>query len=513
MNKMKPYGVPDFEKNRFLPAVGMIVFFILLFVVASAHAQENNSGEAGGVLMNIRASLADIVGNIFGRQFTDNLRAQAQGMANLMVPAALWLAGTLAIITLVWRVLLAMSNRQSAISAATEVVIFSSIAALLITNFQLVVDQVWNVAMVALVGVGLDIGEAFTDFLTAFVHPLGAVFNKWFIDTKGHQMFSGTWILSSIDMLGALLMIVAIVILMFMSIANIVGVFIMGPVFFSVGIIFAPFMIATIVSDWTRKWFDQWFNFMVGAAFLTVTAVAVLKLLTLTLRGAAASLSGGSSILAMLSILLLVAGINKLFSAVPAITDAIFPGRTGAGAAISTGGAAKIGGAAAAGGAAGGMVGAAVGTATGGASTAAGAAATAAGGQTMAATGASGMAADVAQSASSAGNTGSGSFRDKVKSTFADAAKPFSSAASQASRSASANPISAAVGVTAPLAKGALDATKAGIGYMAKGGAKLAGTATKEDSSVPKIDQAFLDDGMREQARGNNRNNPDNEQG
>lgn len=335
-----------------------IALAIIIMPIA-AHADDKVSGFEG-VLLYLRELFTNLVNQVFGASLAENLKTQGLSMSDSMVGPANMLAGGLLTVTLFWRATLAMVNKTSMALVAFEVLLFGIIAVALINNYAMVVEQIWDIAMSALNAIGLSIGDTFADFLTAFFKPIGDISARWVLETQGKTWFSKVFDSATLDWIGSLLLIIVIIILAAMAVINVVGIFLMGPVFFAVGVVFGPMFIATIVSDYTRKWFDQWLNFMVGAAFLTAVAVAVMKLLTLTVGNAVTNLQGGSSTYAMLGVALLMSAASKLFGAVPSITDAIFPGRTGAGSAIPSGGSAKSAGPAAAGGLVGSAAGAAM---------------------------------------------------------------------------------------------------------------------------------------------------------
>jgi type IV secretory pathway VirB6-like protein len=90
------------------------------------------------------------------------------------------------------------------------------------------------------------------------------------------------------------------------------------------------------VSRYTRAWFGQWLNYLVSSAFLTVVAVIVLKLLSTIFASSFEKFGEGKSAATALGIAMIAAGMTKLFESIPSITDAIFPGRTGAAGAINS---------------------------------------------------------------------------------------------------------------------------------------------------------------------------------
>lgn len=327
------------------------IFMLLASLPHTAYAAATDQGATfTGVLEGMKGIMSNIVDNAFGKTFAERLKSNAVSLASGTTTVANAIAGALAAVTLLWAVMVAMVEKKSVIGATFEVLLFGIVAAALINNYQTVVDQVWGTANDILSAVGLDIPTTFGNFLTSFFTPIGNLVARM-VDAFGAGFWTLDFAGAVIDSIFSVLLLLVILILLIYSLVHIVGVFVMGPVFFAVGVVFGPIMMATIVSSYTRQWFNQWLNFLVGSAFLSVVAVTVLRLLTLTIENAVTSLATqGSSTLALLGVAILMAMASKLYQAVPSITDAIFPGRTGAGKAIGVLplGASKAGGGASA---------------------------------------------------------------------------------------------------------------------------------------------------------------------
>ncbi|WP_234265129.1 type IV secretion system protein [Hydrogenophaga sp. NFH-34] len=441
----------------------LAIALVLSLMPTTAFAQQE-AGMFESMLSAAKMWMADIINGVFGRNFAETIKNSALTFAGNLTATANVLGGALALVTLLWKVTLAMVSKTSVINATFEVLLFGIIAFALINNYALLVNQVWDIATAALSAVGADIGSAFSDFVTAFLTPVGNAFARWQAVTSGQGFWSSLFSKASLDWIGTVLMSIVIMLLIIFSIINIVGVFLMGPMFFGVGVIFGPLMIASIVSDFTRKWFDQWLNFMVGSAFLTAVAVAVLKLLTEVIGTTVKTIADGtSSTLGLMGVALLMASAAKLFGAVPAITDAIFPGRTGAGSAIpGGGGSSKVGGGVA-GGATGAVTGAAAGAAVGAA--------------------VSGMTANVGSRASGGGIGGAVA---AAKGTFAKAAAPLKEMGAEAARSGSANPVSTIANMGGTAIKSGATAAASGVKAAYDGGMSLAKSIGGEKPSADK---------------------------
>ena len=321
---------------RFFLLIAILVIGIspeLSFAQAAAGASQG-SGGLEEFMMSIENATTGLVNQSLGTAFFETIKNAALTIAAKTNSLALTIAGALAVITLIWKVMLAMLSKDSVVLATLETLILSSICFAVITQYSVLVNQIYNIADGVLSAIGMDLGATLAEFVKSFFGPVAAVYKKWTSQSSGwlSMIFSS----GTIDMFGTVILTIAIIVLLLLAMVNLLGVFIMGPIFFGIGIVFGPLMIATIVSDYTRQWFGNWLNFMVGSAFLTTVAVAVVSLLTEVIGATASQLgSGGSGILAMVVLTLLAATTSKIFESVPRITDAIFPGRTGASMAIN----------------------------------------------------------------------------------------------------------------------------------------------------------------------------------
>jgi type IV secretory pathway VirB6-like protein len=305
----------------------ILIACVLLLLPLSAFAEDQSE-----ILVLISTTLKDVVNAVVGKNFADKVKAAALALSGNVTGIAMTLAGVLTLLSLIWGVMLAMLEKKSVVTAAFEALLFGVIAAALIKSFALLANTVYDLAMAVLNAVGLNVGETFVNFIKSIFDPVGKIF-KAIAD-------QAEWSWSFVSMLGdaifAMLILLVAAWFLIQAASSMMGVFIMGPIFVGVGIVVGPVMCATLASAYTRQWFSQWLNFLVGASFLTVTSVVVMKLLTGVFETAFTALGGGKSSAVALGIAMIAAGLSKLFEAIPNITDAIFPGRTGAGSAINT---------------------------------------------------------------------------------------------------------------------------------------------------------------------------------
>lgn len=332
-----------------------VITIMALLVVHAAHAQiegatpepvytaestlgpatPNNAGFFAGLAIAFNVMTTWVVKAVLGN-FAEVVKTAAISMSNATQPIAMALAGALALATLVWKTTVDMLQKKSPLGTVIEVLIYATITGALLTNYTKVVDQVWLLAAALMDSVSPDGASAIGTYVVTFWDALGRVFTQIGNEWSRVGIWDGTVMI--IDTLGALFIMIGVIFVMIMSLADIIGIFVMGPVFFSIGVVFGPIMIATFVSDFTRGWFNRWLEFLIGSAMLTTVAAVVLVLISAIVKGSMdqIGIGGNSALMSMIGIAILSLSFSKLFQSVPSITDALFPGRTGASGSISS---------------------------------------------------------------------------------------------------------------------------------------------------------------------------------
>jgi type IV secretion system protein TrbL len=298
-------------------------------IVAPAASEGPQPSEILSVIADV---MKKVVNAVIGQDFADRVKASALALSAKVSPVGEALAGIFTLLSLLWGVMIAMLEKKSVVVEAFEALLFGVIAAALIKSFPTLAGTIYDIGNSVMNSVGLNVGETFVRFITSILTPVGNIF-KNLADKSG---WTFEFAKALVDGVFSVLILAIAAWFLIQAASSIMGVFIMGPIFLGVGIVFGPVMCATIASAYTRQWFSQWLNFLVGSTFLTVTAVVVMSLLTGLFQNAFQVLGTGQSSAVALGIAMIAAGLSKLFESVPGITDAIFPGRTGAGNAINS---------------------------------------------------------------------------------------------------------------------------------------------------------------------------------
>ncbi len=294
-----------------------------LFLGASvAYAAQEGQSEALSILEALRWLSGRLLSESVLQQFVDKGKELANGMLG---PARI-LAGGLALVSLLWGVLMAFINKKSPLNAVVEAGIFASLSALMIQNFAWVSDGVYKLAKDAMGQSSLPAKAA--SFLESLVVGFGAILANIF----GRIFDIG--FLDILQILPAVFAVLLALVFGLLAFVTLLGLALQGPFALGIGLAVAPMIAATIASPYTRRWFDQWLNFMVGAAFSTAMIWIALSLLMAPMEVMINDASNGKHTIlagAAFQIALLMFFASKMLAAVPSISDAIFPGRTGAG--------------------------------------------------------------------------------------------------------------------------------------------------------------------------------------
>jgi hypothetical protein len=278
----------------------------------------------------ISAMVSSIVGTGFAMKFINS----GKSMAGKFTQGALTIAGALALMTLMWEITINMKDGKPVLEGVVETVMFCAVVMFLVSKYTLIVDDLRGIGEYIVQQVaGGDIGAAVSQFISTFlVKIFQMVSQSWTELTKLKSVFE------IIDALLALVLSLAAFGFALMATVEILSVALVGPFTFALGIALGPFFICTLVSSWTRRWFDQWINFMVNAACLTgILAIALAIISTAVITGSPvmSTITSDSLAAEALGMALFASIMGKLISAVPNYADALFPGRTSAGSAVS----------------------------------------------------------------------------------------------------------------------------------------------------------------------------------
>jgi type IV secretory pathway VirB6-like protein len=116
------------------------------------------------------------------------------------------------------------------------------------------------------------------------------------------------------------------------SIADVLGLLLLGPFLFAIGIAFGPLMIAGLVTPWTRDYFKKWVQFLVLSAALQAVLTVIISIATTVIGEVKNQMmkSDQPTAVSLFILTILVMLVSSLISQAPAVASAMFPGHIGA---------------------------------------------------------------------------------------------------------------------------------------------------------------------------------------
>lgn len=300
-------------------------------ILAGAIAAEAAEDTANSVNMNGLKAIGNMINSIFGgsgeRGILEQFKTAGLRIASSTNAVALGLAGALGLVSILWVILLAMAKETSIMGGVVEEVIILSLIAFLLRSYSSIVGDVFSIAdSIAQTVNGGGVGVAVTDFVQGFFFSfVGVVVNG----VKGLSFKD--WLFSSADLVVGVILILIACYYAFSALIELIGVLLIAPVVVGLALAFGPVFIACLASTYTRRWFDTWLNFLIGGAFLSVITLVILTLINQVIISKILDLGTASLAGSALAIAIIGVGCSKVFSAIPALADAMLPGRTGGG--------------------------------------------------------------------------------------------------------------------------------------------------------------------------------------
>jgi len=270
----------------------------------------------------------------------DTLFNAGLAFARPTVTWALAAAGSLMLVYLMAETLQFMSGRNGSITQLLfDVSLPAALAAYLILNYENLIMQFAGSSgfLGQIRNIGGDATLTVMDMIGAVLKLISdAISQSWSGLTKAFSV--GPNVIGAIlggvaDVLGTILFSLVIIALCFSSLAEILGLLLLGPFLCAVGVAFGPIFCASLVTPWTRDYFGKWVGFVVGTAVLTgVLAICISIATSLFATFNFASVAGESSPNAttLLIAAIMLMSVNSLISQAPSIASALVPGSIGA---------------------------------------------------------------------------------------------------------------------------------------------------------------------------------------
>lgn len=277
-----------------------------------------------------------------------DLKAAGLGIANQLKTPALAVAGSLALLYLIVEITRLMGTKSSMFTPLFDVGIPCILAAFLITrygdhlqNFDKLLELFRNLGASgpgAVGGAGSDPTGQIMDMYGKVIGMVGQTVQESLnrvSDGGFMKLLDAAFYAALLDMLITMLFALIIFVFCLIGLADVLGLLLLGPFLFAIGVAFGPLLIAGVVTPWTRDYFKKWVQFLVASAALTGVVRVILLIGTtifekLAITGYAES--GTPTAVTMTIVAIMVMAVNSLISQAPAIASALVPGHLGASA-------------------------------------------------------------------------------------------------------------------------------------------------------------------------------------
>ena len=286
----------------------------------------------GGAFFLELEKVASVAQSKFTSAVTDTMYAAGMGIGIGLIPSALAVGGSLALVYFTYQIVMTMGEKSnsSMINALFETCVPFVVAALLIKGYATYMDS-FKYFLNILSTVGTDPVAGMTDFYGGALKMIRQAIILGIQNVKAAIGFEPT-VMAAIDLLGVILVAIPILFLVVMGIAEVFGILILGPFLHGIAAAFGPIFIAGLVTPWTKTYFGTWLNFLVGAAVVTGVARVGLQIAA----GIFANInidtvaSDAPVAAALLLVGVILMAVNTVISQIPGIASAMVPGNLGA---------------------------------------------------------------------------------------------------------------------------------------------------------------------------------------
>lgn len=311
----------------------------------SAPPTANAQPSKGNFFNNLKGAASQIAAKI-STGITKNLTLTGLALSKNLVKPALAVAGGLALLYLVVEVLRLMGTKNSMFTPLFDVGIPCILAFLLISQYGTYIGMfdeflgLFRYLGDPASGPNAPIASAATTSIMnmygGILATIGGTVQQSLANLNTDGWFSvatAGFYTNLVDMLVTMIFALIVLVFVLVGMADVVGLLLMGPFLFAIGVAFGPLMIAGVVTPWTRDYFTKWVQFLVASAVLTGVIQIIMKIGSamfdsLTITGYTSADS--PTAVTMVIVAILVMAINSLISQAPAIAGALVPGHLGA---------------------------------------------------------------------------------------------------------------------------------------------------------------------------------------
>lgn len=322
-----------------------IAILLTFLTIQGARAEEaapmqSETVDAGGFFTKMDNAVRH-VGQKAGRDLGNSLATAGYTVAATLNNTALGIAGALGVVYLLYECMQFLSGRtKSMLQVIFDVGIPCIFAAAFITQYAKILPIFEGFLDVFRnLGGSMSGGasDPFTGILNVYTTVIGKVTDAL---SNAFATYGKTAIkiinvkktlLSLVDLFLTALFALGVLILLLIGIAEVLGLLLIGPFLFAVGVAFGPIMIAGLVTPWTRDYFTKWVQFLVISAGLTgvINVIFTIAKKLMDSVDVAAAIPGQPTAVGLLIVAILMMTINSMISQAPSIASALFPGHVG----------------------------------------------------------------------------------------------------------------------------------------------------------------------------------------
>lgn len=325
-----------------------IFFFALMAMHGVSAAETPAPVEAGGFFDSLDGAVRE-VGRKAGTNLTAAMKSTGYSVAAKLTPTALLIGGGLGLIYLLYEAMQFLSGKtRSMLVVIFDVGIPCVFAAAFITSFPSLLPKFEAVLDVfrTMGTEGAGGATPFDGILNVYAsvfQTVAAAMKNAYTNSLSMSTFltsPGKFVVNYIDLFVTVLFCLVILFVLLTGVSEVLGLLLIGPFLFAVGIAFGPVMIAGLVTPWTRDYFTKWVQFLVISAGLQGVINVIFSIAQNLMHTVGVAQSPGEpTAVSMVIILILLLTINSMVSQAPSIASALFPGHIGV--ARSNGGALK----------------------------------------------------------------------------------------------------------------------------------------------------------------------------
>ena len=321
----------------------LVVFFLTLLMAmqgasaADSPTPENQEKvEAGGFFDSMDGAIREFARKA-GMNLSQSMAKTGHEIADKIKTTALSVGGALALVYLLYEVMQFLSGRtKSMLVVLFDVGIPCVFAAILVTQYAFLMEKFEGVLNVfrtlGMAGenpvskIMLVYGSVFDNITKAIGNAFGEV-GGMVQFVKDPTKFMVSWV----DLFATLFFTLVILALLLMGVAEVLGLLLIAPFLFAVGVAFGPIMIAGIVTPWTRDYFSKWLQFLVISAGLqgVINVIFIIAFQLMETLQVESHTSNEPTAVSLVIICVLLLTINSMVSQAPSIASALFPGHVG----------------------------------------------------------------------------------------------------------------------------------------------------------------------------------------